>query len=50
MQAFQTLIAGAVMIGMATAVLLPGRQTPAVINAVRNLITGTLYTTISGKK
>ena len=49
MQVFQTLIAGAVMIGMATAVLLPGRQTPAVIRAVRDLIQGTLRTSISGK-
>lgn len=47
--AVQTLIAGVVAIGMATAVLLPGRQTPAVIKAVSGLITGSLKTSISGK-
>lgn len=46
----QTLVAGAVAIGMATALLLPGRQTPQVIKAIRDLITGTLGTAITGKK
>lgn len=49
MPVFQTLLAGAVMIGMATALLLPGRQTPAVIKAVTGLVTGTLKTSITGK-
>jgi hypothetical protein len=48
-KALQTFIAGAVAIGMATALLLPGRQTPAVIKAGTGLITGTLRTSITGK-
>jgi hypothetical protein len=48
-QAVQTFVAGLVAIGMVTAVLLPGRQTPAVIRAVRDLLTGGLRTAISGK-
>lgn len=48
-QAVQTLVAGLVGIGMATAVLLPGRQTPAVIDAIRRLLTGGLRTAITGK-
>lgn len=47
--ALQTFIAGIVAIGMATAVLLPGRQTPAVIRAVTGLLTGGLKTSITGK-
>lgn len=47
--ALQTLIAGLVGIGMATAVLLPGRQTPAVIKAITGLLTGGLRTSITGK-
>lgn len=47
--AMQTFIAGIVAIGMATAVLLPGRQTPAVIKAFTGLLTGGLKTSISGK-
>lgn len=46
----KTFVAGAVAIGMATAVLLPGRQTPAVIKAITGLLTGTLGTAITGKK
>lgn len=38
------------MIGLATAVLLPGRQTPQVVRAVRDLLTGAFGTVISGKK
>lgn len=39
---------GIVGIGMATALLLPDRQTPAVLNAVQNLFTGSLKTAIEG--
>lgn len=49
-QTIQTFVAGIVGIGMATAVLLPGRQTPAVIKAIRDLLTGSLGTAITGKK
>ena len=45
----KTFVSGLVMIGMATAVLLPGRQTPAVIKAVSGLLSGSLKTAISGK-
>jgi hypothetical protein len=45
----QTFITGIVGIGMATALLLPGRQTAAVIKAIQNLITGGLKTSITGK-
>lgn len=44
----QTLVAGLVAIGMATALLLPGRQTPAVIKATGGLLTGSLNTAIKG--
>lgn len=47
--AVQTFVAGLVTIGILTAVLLPGRQTPAVIKAASGLITGSLKTSISGK-
>ncbi len=36
-------------IGMATAVLLPQRQTVAVLDQIRRLITGSFGTVISGK-
>lgn len=39
---------GIIAIGMATALLLPGRQTPAVINAIQNLFSGSLGTAIKG--
>jgi len=42
------LIAGAVAIGMATAVLLPGRQTVPVLGAATKFTTGTLRTAIRG--
>lgn len=45
----QTFVAGIVGIGMATAVLLPGRQTPGVIKAIQGLLSGSLKTAISGK-
>lgn len=44
----QTFVAGVVAIGLATAILLPGRQTPAVIGATQSLLSGTLHTAISG--
>jgi hypothetical protein len=47
--ALQTFIAGIVAIGMATALLLPGRQTPAVIKAAGGLLQGSLRTSITGK-
>lgn len=46
--ALQTFIAGIVAIGMVTALLLPGRQTPAVINATSGLLKGSLSTAIKG--
>lgn len=49
MKAFELFISGAVAIGMVTAVLLPGRQTPAVIKAVGGLLQGTLRTAETGK-
>lgn len=48
MDILKTLIAGAVAIGLATAVLLPDRQTPAVLNAAKGFTTGTLHTAITG--
>jgi len=44
------LIAGAVAIGMATAVLLPNRQTVPVLRAATNFTTGVLHTSITGQK
>jgi hypothetical protein len=44
----QTLVAGLVTIGLATAVLLPGRQTPQVIGAAQKLLSGSLDTAIRG--
>ena len=38
---------GIIGIGMATTLLLPGRQTVGVINAVRNLFTGALGTAMA---
>lgn len=46
--AVQTFVAGLVAIGMLTALLLPGRQTPAVIDSTRKLLTGSLSTAIKG--
>ena len=45
----QTFVAGLVAIGMATAVLLPGRQTPAVLKAAGGVLSGSFKTVISGK-
>ncbi len=41
---------GIVGIGMATTLLLPGRQTPAVINAFTNLFRGSLATAMGTGK
>jgi hypothetical protein len=38
---------GVIGIGMATTLLLPGRQTVGVINAVRSLFTGSLATSMA---
>lgn len=48
MDVIKTLIAGAVAIGMATAVLLPDRQTVPVIKAGTGFVTGSLNTAIKG--
>lgn len=45
----KSFLTGLVAIGMITALVLPGRQTPAVIKAVSGLVTGGLRTSISGK-
>jgi hypothetical protein len=44
----QKVAVGIVAIGMVTAVLLPGRQTASVINAIKGLFTGSLHTAITG--
>lgn len=48
MDVLKTLIAGAVAIGLATAVLLPDRQTVPVLGAATKFTTGTLNTAIKG--
>lgn len=48
MSTAQKLGMGIIAIGMATALLLPDRQTPAVINAIQNLFSGSLNTAIKG--
>jgi hypothetical protein len=48
MSTVQKVAVGIVAIGMATAVLLPGRNTVGVINAIRQLFTGGLHTAITG--
>ena len=50
MDIVKTLIAGAVAIGMATAVLLPNRQTVPVLKAATGFTTGVLHTSITGAK
>ena len=45
----QKFFTGLIAIGMITSLTLPGRQTPAVINAGTKLVTGSLGTAISGK-
>jgi hypothetical protein len=44
----QTLVAGVVAIGMATALFLPGRQTATVIKAAGGAFSGVLGTAIKG--
>lgn len=39
-----------VFVGLATTLVLPGRQTPKVINAFANLFSGSLRTAITGKR
>lgn len=48
MSAFQKIALGIVGVGMATAVLLPGRQTVGVIGAIQKLFQGSLDTAIKG--
>lgn len=48
MKVAEQIALGIVAIGMATAVLLPDRQTVGVINALRQLFTGGLHTAITG--
>lgn len=48
MSTVEKIALGIVGIGMATAVLLPGRQTVPVINALRKLFQGSLNTAIKG--
>lgn len=48
-ETLQKFLSGLVLIGLATAVLLPGRQTPQVIGAVDKLVRGGLRTSITGK-
>jgi hypothetical protein len=49
MSTAQKFVVGIVAIGMATAVLLPDRQTVPVIGAIRQLGTGSLHTAITGQ-
>lgn len=48
MSTVQKIALGIVGIGMATALLLPGRNTVGVIGAIRQLFTGGLHTAITG--
>jgi hypothetical protein len=48
MSVAQKWAAGLIAIGMATALLLPGRQTVPVLNAVTGLVRGSEATAISG--
>jgi hypothetical protein len=48
MSTVQKVAVGIVAIGLATAVLLPGRNTVGVINAIQGLFTGGLHTAITG--
>jgi len=49
MTALQKGLAIVGVIGVITALTLPGRQTPQVINATKNLATGTLHTAETGQ-
>lgn len=44
----QKFLSGIIVIGVVTAMVLPGRQTPAVLGAVTNLVRGTEATAITG--
>lgn len=48
MGAAQKIALAIVGVGMVTALVLPNRQTPAVIGAVQKLFTGSLNTAITG--
>lgn len=48
MSGIQKIAMGIVGIGMATALLLPGRQTTSVIGAIQKLFSGSLNTAIEG--
>jgi hypothetical protein len=48
MSTVQKVALGMVAIGMATALLLPGRNTTGVIGAVQKLFSGGLHTAITG--
>ena len=50
MDTVQKLGLGIIGIGMLTTALLPGRQTVGVLNAIKGLFQGSLYTSITGKK
>jgi hypothetical protein len=50
MDVVKMLIAGAVGIGLATAVLLPDRQTVPVLGAATKFTTGSLHTAITGNQ
>lgn len=48
MSTAQKFIAGLVVMGVATALLLPGRQTVGVLSGISGLISGTEHTAITG--
>jgi hypothetical protein len=48
MSTVQKIAIGIVGIGLATAVLLPGRQTVGVLGAIQKLFQGSLHTAITG--
>lgn len=48
MTAAQKFVGGLVLIGVITALALPGRQTASVLGASQKLISGTLHTAITG--
>jgi hypothetical protein len=50
MNAVQKVAMGIIGIGMVTTLILPGRQTPQVVDAFRRLFTGSLATAMTGKK
>ena len=46
----QKLAGWVVLIGVITAATLPGRQTPQVVNSIKNLATGVGHTVITGQQ